>query len=120
MPCLRCLSEHRCSFARFRLPACLFNGTYSRDHDSSGRRATSFLPSFLPLSYDARSPDFRGIQVDVTAVDASVPGKIPAINQQAAATAQTTGMINTALQHMGLGPDPWKAIKVGVGHHMPP
>lgn len=53
-------------------------------------------------------------QVDVTAADAVGQGKIPAVNQQAAVSAQTTGMINTALQHMGLGADPWRAVKVGV------
>lgn len=52
-------------------------------------------------------------QVDVTAADAAGQGKIPAVNQQAAVSVQTTGMINTALQHMGLGADPWKAVKVG-------
>jgi hypothetical protein len=53
-------------------------------------------------------------QVDVTAAEAA-PGQIPAVNVAAAGQAkQATGMINTALQHMGLGPDPWKAISVGV------
>ena len=53
-------------------------------------------------------------QVDVTAAEAA-PGKIPAVNTAAAGQVkQATGMINTALQHMGLGPDPWKAITVGV------
>lgn len=54
------------------------------------------------------------IQVDVTAAEAA-PGKIPAVNAAAAGQVkQAAGMINTALQHMGLGPDPWKAITVGV------
>ena len=53
-------------------------------------------------------------QVDVTAAEAA-PGKIPAVNAAAAGQVkQAAGMINTALQHMGLGPDPWKAITVGV------
>lgn len=65
------------------------------------------------------------VQVDVTAADSVGQGQIPAVNTAAAASAQATGMINTALQHMGLGPDPWKAIKVGVRRpsstaHVPP
>lgn len=60
-----------------------------------------------------------GVQVDVTAADTTAPGKLPAVAPQAAVSAQTTGMINTALQHMGLGPDPWKAIRVGVASTKP-
>mmetsp|Transcript_18646 Transcript_18646/g.56351 ORF Transcript_18646/g.56351 Transcript_18646/m.56351 type:complete len:723 (+) Transcript_18646:282-2450(+) len=60
-----------------------------------------------------------GVQVDVTAADSVGQGQIPAVNTAAAASAQATGMINTALQHMGLGPDPWKAIKVGVAATKP-
>lgn len=59
------------------------------------------------------------MQVDVTAADSVGQGQIPAVNTAAAASAQATGMINTALQHMGLGPDPWKAIKVGVRRPSP-
>lgn len=56
----------------------------------------------------------RLVQVDVTAAEA-VPGKIPAVNSAAEGQVkQATGMIGTALQHMGLGPDPWKSIAVGV------
>ena len=54
-------------------------------------------------------------QVDVTAAEPVAAGKIPQVDAQAAQqTKQTAGMINTALQHMGLGPDPWKSIAVGV------
>lgn len=60
-----------------------------------------------------------GVQVDVTAADVA-PGKIPNVDKAAAnAATQATGMINTALQHMGLGPDPWKAIAVGVARTKP-
>jgi PAS domain S-box-containing protein len=56
-----------------------------------------------------------GVQVDVTAAEAVPQGKIPQVDSAAASQSkQATGMINTALQHMGLGPDPWKAITVGV------
>lgn len=44
----------------------------------------------------------------------------PAVDEAAARSAHSTAsVINTALQHMGLGPDPWKSIGVGVGRLKP-
>ncbi len=56
----------------------------------------------------------------MTAAETVAPGKIPQVDSAALSqTKQAAGMINTALQHMGLGPDPWKAIVVGVAPTKP-
>lgn len=72
-------------------------------------------PARVAFTTAAYNTDLCGPQVDVTAADTVAPGKIPLVDSVALGQSkQATGMINTALQHIGLGPDPWKAITVGV------
>ena len=48
------------------------------------------------------------------------PDVVPAIDSDAERTAHSAAtVINSALQHMGLGPDPWKGIVAGVGRLKP-
>jgi hypothetical protein len=48
------------------------------------------------------------------------PDVVPNIDRDAERTAHSAAtVINSALQHMGLGPDPWKGIVAGVGRLKP-
>jgi len=63
----------------------------------------------------------RCVQVDVTAAEElAKPDVVPNIDRDAERTAHSAAtVINSALQHMGLGPDPWKGIVAGVGRLKP-
>ena len=56
----------------------------------------------------------------MTAAEEAKPDVVPQIDRDAERTAHSAAtVINSALQHMGLGPDPWKGIIAGVGRLKP-
>ena len=86
-----------------------------------GGRSLTCRRSLLWFIAKCRTHCPVSLQVDVTAAEEiAKPDVVPNIDRDAERTAHSAAtVINSALQHMGLGPDPWKGIVAGVGRLKP-